>query len=54
MKENGNQTDPGAGYSTGWNARRSLNLLKFNLNHPTHMQPHMNEDNDEEIRDGDR
>ncbi|PWA95044.1 hypothetical protein CTI12_AA053730 [Artemisia annua] len=40
MKENGNQTDPGAGYSTGWNARRSLNLLKFNLNHPTHATSH--------------
>ncbi|PWA86100.1 kinesin-like protein KIN12B [Artemisia annua] len=48
MKENGNQTDPGSGYSTGWNARRSLNLLKFSLNHPL-MQPHMDEDNDEEM-----
>ncbi|GKD96091.1 kinesin-like protein KIN-12B, partial [Tanacetum coccineum] len=48
MKENGNQTDPGAGYSTGWNARRSLNLLKFSLNHPL-MQPRMDEDNDEEM-----
>ena len=48
MKENGNQTDPGSGYSTGWNARRSLNLLKFSLNHPL-MKPRMDEDNDEEM-----
>ncbi|KAK9078967.1 hypothetical protein SSX86_000636 [Deinandra increscens subsp. villosa] len=48
MKSNGNQVDPGTGYSTGWNARRSLNLLKFSLNHHPMMLPHMN-DNDEEM-----
>ncbi|KAI3822993.1 hypothetical protein L1987_10596 [Smallanthus sonchifolius] len=54
MKSNGNQVDPGAGYSTGWNARRSLNLLKFSLNHHPMMLSHMdddddNRDNDEEM-----
>ncbi|KAI3706255.1 hypothetical protein L6452_23869 [Arctium lappa] len=48
MKANGNQTDPSAGYSTGWNARRSLNLLKFSLNRPM-MLPHMDDDMDEEM-----
>ncbi|GMJ04773.1 hypothetical protein like AT3G23670 [Hibiscus trionum] len=49
MKANSNnQTDPNAGYSTGWNARRSLNLLKFSLNHPRAL-PHVDEDGDEEM-----
>nr|XP_043626170.1 kinesin-like protein KIN-12B [Erigeron canadensis] len=48
MKSNGNQADPGAGYSSGWNARRSLNLLKFSLNRPM-MMPHMDDDDDEEM-----
>ncbi|GMI90096.1 hypothetical protein like AT3G23670 [Hibiscus trionum] len=49
MKANGNnQTDPNAGYSSGWNARRSLNLLKFSLNHPSAL-PHVDEDGDEEM-----
>ncbi|KAK8299998.1 hypothetical protein V6Z12_D05G357200 [Gossypium hirsutum] len=49
MKANGNnQADPNAGYSTGWNARRSLNLLKFSLNHPR-VLPHVDEDGDEEM-----
>ncbi|KAE8701508.1 Kinesin-like protein KIN12B [Hibiscus syriacus] len=49
MKANGNnQTDLNAGYSTGWNARRSLNLLKFSLNHPRAL-PHVDEDGDEEM-----
>ncbi|KAK2988080.1 hypothetical protein RJ640_024708, partial [Escallonia rubra] len=48
MKKNGNQTDPNGGYSTGWNARRSLNLLKFSLNRPMTL-PHVDEDGDEEM-----
>ncbi|XVE84631.1 hypothetical protein DITRI_Ditri17bG0028200 [Diplodiscus trichospermus] len=49
MKANGNnQTDPNGSYSTGWNARRSLNLLKFSLNHPRTL-PHVDEDGDEEM-----
>lgn len=48
MKENGNQTDPHGAYSTGWNARRSLNLLKFSLNRPM-MLPCVDEDGDEEM-----
>ncbi|XP_058201783.1 kinesin-like protein KIN-12B isoform X2 [Rhododendron vialii] len=48
MKENGNQTDPNGAYSTGWNARRSLNLLKFSLNRPM-MLPCVDEDGDEEM-----
>lgn len=48
MKENGNQTDPNGGYSSGWNARRSLNLLKFSLNRPM-MLPYVDEDGDEEM-----
>ncbi|CAL5349415.1 unnamed protein product [Camellia sinensis] len=48
MKANGNQADPYGGYSTGWNARRSLNLLKFSLNHPMTL-PHVDDDSDEEM-----
>ncbi|MBA0779987.1 hypothetical protein Gotri_004145 [Gossypium trilobum] len=49
MKSNGNnQTDPNGSYSTGWNARRSLNLLKFSLHHPRTL-PHVDEDGDEEM-----
>ncbi|XP_017975859.1 PREDICTED: kinesin-like protein KIN12B [Theobroma cacao] len=49
MKANGNnQTDPNGSYSTGWNARRSLNLLKFSLHHPRTL-PHVDEDGDEEM-----
>ncbi|KAJ9555477.1 hypothetical protein OSB04_010091 [Centaurea solstitialis] len=48
MKANGNQADPSAGYSTGWNARRSLNLLKFSLNRPM-MLHQMDDDMDEEM-----
>ncbi|KAK9072490.1 hypothetical protein SSX86_008924 [Deinandra increscens subsp. villosa] len=48
MKSNGNQLNPGAGYSTSWNARRSLNLLKYSLNcHPKTM-PHFDVDNDDD------
>ncbi|KAI3791167.1 hypothetical protein L2E82_04825 [Cichorium intybus] len=48
MKENTNQGDPSGKYSTGWNARRSLNLLKYSLNRPM-MLPRMDEDGDEEM-----
>lgn len=49
MKANGNQpTDSNGSYSTGWNARRSLNLLKFSLNRPTTL-PHVDDDGDEEM-----
>ncbi|XP_052208701.1 kinesin-like protein KIN-12B isoform X2 [Diospyros lotus] len=48
MKADGNQTDPNGNYSTGWNARRSLNLLKFSLNRPMTL-PHVDDDSDEEM-----
>ncbi|KAI3523586.1 hypothetical protein L1887_01816 [Cichorium endivia] len=48
MKENTNQGDPSGKYSTGWNARRSLNLLKYSLNRPM-MLPRMDDDGDEEM-----
>ena len=49
MKANGNQpTDSNGSYSTGWNARRSLNLLKFSLNRPATL-PHVDDDSDEEM-----
>ncbi|KAE8725956.1 Kinesin-like protein KIN12A [Hibiscus syriacus] len=43
-----NQTNPDESYSTGWNARRSLNLLKFSLHQPRAL-PHDDEDGDEEM-----
>ncbi|KAJ4968278.1 hypothetical protein NE237_014979 [Protea cynaroides] len=48
MKGNGKSTDTNGGYSTGWNARRSLNLLKFSLNRPMTL-PHVEDDSDEEM-----
>ncbi|KAJ9558986.1 hypothetical protein OSB04_013600 [Centaurea solstitialis] len=48
VKSTGNQGDPSAGYSTGWNARRSLSLLKFSLNRPM-ILPHVDDDGDEEM-----
>ncbi|XP_042515728.1 kinesin-like protein KIN-12B isoform X2 [Macadamia integrifolia] len=48
MKANGNSTDTNGGYSTGWNARRSLNLLKFSVNRPMTL-PHVEDDSDEEM-----
>nr|XP_043608952.1 kinesin-like protein KIN-12B [Erigeron canadensis] len=48
MKSTGNQADPSTGYSTGWNARRSLNLLKFSLHHPM-ILPRVDDDGDEEM-----
>ncbi|KAF8391883.1 hypothetical protein HHK36_022223 [Tetracentron sinense] len=48
MKASGNTTDSNGGYTTGWNARRSLNLLKFSLNRPMTL-PHVEDDSDEEM-----
>ncbi|XP_042028480.1 kinesin-like protein KIN-12B [Salvia splendens] len=45
MKSNQDQTGANA---TGWNARRSLNLLKFSLNRPM-MLPRVEDDSDEEM-----
>ncbi|KAF3787603.1 Kinesin-like protein [Nymphaea thermarum] len=50
MKSNGNsQADSGGGYSTGWNARRSLNLLRMSLSRPSTLQPQVEDDSDEEM-----
>ncbi|KAL6960057.1 TRAFAC class myosin-kinesin ATPase superfamily [Sarracenia purpurea var. burkii] len=49
MKSNGNQIDSNGGYSTGWNARRSLNLLKFSLNNRPMTLPCVDDDSDEEM-----
>ncbi|KAJ0784039.1 putative plus-end-directed kinesin ATPase [Helianthus annuus] len=48
MKSTENQVDPNAGYSSGWNARRSINLLKFSLNRPM-ILPHVDDDGDAEM-----
>ncbi|KAK6930654.1 Kinesin motor domain [Dillenia turbinata] len=48
MKANGNSANSTGSYSTGWNARRSLNLLKFSLNRPMTL-PHIEDDSDEEM-----
>lgn len=48
MKANGTQSDPNGGQLTGWNARRSLNLLKFSLNRPMGL-PRVDDDSDEEM-----
>ncbi|KAM7486192.1 hypothetical protein LguiA_002201 [Lonicera macranthoides] len=48
MKANGAQSDPNGGHLTGWNARRSLNLLKFSLNRPMGL-PRVDDDSDEEM-----
>lgn len=50
MKASGNNTTESNGaYSTAWNARRSLNLLRsFGLNHPRTL-PHVDDDGDEEM-----
>ncbi|XP_076920105.1 kinesin-like protein KIN-12B [Bidens hawaiensis] len=49
MKSNGNHVDPGTGYSTAWNARRSLNILKNSLSRHPMVLPRMDDDNDEEM-----
>lgn len=48
MKANQDQTGQTGAYTTGWSARRSLNLLKFSLNRPM-MLPHVEDDSDEEM-----
>ncbi|KAI3470080.1 hypothetical protein Pfo_026743 [Paulownia fortunei] len=48
MKANHDQTGQNGAYATGWNARRSLNLLRFSLNRPM-MLPHVEDDSDEEM-----
>ncbi|KAL8262892.1 hypothetical protein R6Q59_024241 [Mikania micrantha] len=48
MKSTGNQVDPSTGYSSGWNASRSISLLKFSLNHPM-ILPHVDDDGDAEM-----
>ncbi|XP_010527428.1 PREDICTED: kinesin-like protein KIN-12B [Tarenaya hassleriana] len=50
MKENGNNlTNPNGAYSTAWNARRSLNILRsFGLGHPRSL-PHGDDDGDIEM-----
>lgn len=48
MKSNGTSADGNGGYSTGWNARRSLNLLKMSLNRPRAL-PSVEHDSDEEM-----
>ncbi|KAL4192544.1 hypothetical protein AMTRI_Chr06g172520 [Amborella trichopoda] len=50
MKSNGGNSpgDGNGGYSTGWNARRSLNLLRLSLSRPLTL-PHVENDSDEEM-----
>lgn len=50
MKDDGNNpTNPNVAYSTAWNARRSLNLLRsFGLGHPRYL-PHGDDDGDIEM-----
>ncbi|XP_068645159.1 kinesin-like protein KIN-12B [Aristolochia californica] len=47
LKSNGYSANNKGGYTAGWNARRSLNLLKRSLNHPPMTLCHMDEDGDE-------
>ncbi|KAL8172233.1 hypothetical protein V2J09_024037 [Rumex salicifolius] len=46
MKANGGQGNSSGAYSNGWNARRSLNLLKFSLNRPV-SSANVDDDGDE-------
>ncbi|KAI3996701.1 hypothetical protein MKX01_041001 [Papaver californicum] len=50
MKANTNPAaaGPNGGYSTSWNARRSLSILKMSLNQPMTL-PHIDDDSDEEM-----
>ncbi|KAL8088799.1 hypothetical protein AgCh_038545 [Apium graveolens] len=48
MKNKENQIEFKGSYKSGWNARRSLNLLKFSLNRPITL-PHVDDDGDEEM-----
>uniref|UniRef100_A0A7I4BD30 Kinesin motor domain-containing protein n=1 Tax=Physcomitrium patens TaxID=3218 RepID=A0A7I4BD30_PHYPA len=49
MKSNsGAEAADGSGYSTGWNARRSYNLLRLSLGHPMKAPLLLNDDNDDD------
>ncbi|XP_074306876.1 kinesin-like protein KIN-12B [Silene latifolia] len=48
MKAHGDHNNPNAAYANSWNARRSLSLLKFSLNHPMALR-HLDEDGDIEM-----
>ncbi|XP_008809653.1 kinesin-like protein KIN-12B [Phoenix dactylifera] len=48
MKTHGTQSESSGSYSTGWNARRSLNLLRMSLNRPRAL-PVIKDDSDEEM-----
>ncbi|KAM0882570.1 hypothetical protein ACQ4PT_032187 [Festuca glaucescens] len=48
MKSNGGSEGGNGSFATGWNARRSLHLLKMSLNRPTTFQA-IKEDSDEEM-----
>ncbi|PHT39433.1 Kinesin-like protein KIN12B [Capsicum baccatum] len=48
VKANGSQGDQNGNYSSGWNARRSLNLLKLSLNRPMTL-PLLDDDGDTEM-----
>lgn len=48
IKSDGSSNDGNRGRSTGWNACRSLRLLRFSLNHPMTL-PHVEDDSDEEM-----
>nr|XP_010907239.1 kinesin-like protein KIN-12B isoform X2 [Elaeis guineensis] len=49
MKTHGTQSENNGSYSTGWNALRSLNLLRKSLNCPTAALPVIKDDSDEEM-----
>lgn len=48
MKSNGGSEGSNGSFSNGWNARRSLHLLKMSLSRPTTFQA-IKEDSDEEM-----
>ena len=48
MKSKDNHPTDNGGYSIGWNARPSYNLLRPSLAHPLTL-PHKDTDNDEEM-----
>ncbi|KAL4561069.1 hypothetical protein LXL04_033231 [Taraxacum kok-saghyz] len=51
VKASGNKSEKesAGGYSTGWNARRSLCLLKYSLNNCPMVLPRVDDDGDEEM-----
>ncbi|KAG6547673.1 hypothetical protein Mapa_011122 [Marchantia paleacea] len=51
MKTNGSQEQGTGGYSNGWNARRSYNLLRLSLSHPMNISAaDLDPDNDLEMQ----